>query len=86
MGIPVILSNRCGSAQYVEQGKSGYIFEPYDVPALKSAVLALTESKEISQIMGEYNQKKCRASLSDEARYNGILKIYQEILGHVSGH
>lgn len=86
MGIPVILSNRCGSAQYVEQGKSGYIFEPYDVSALKSAVLALTESKEISQIMGEYNQKKCRASLSDEAMYNGLLKIYQEILGHDSGH
>lgn len=80
MGLPVILSTHCGSKQYIEHGKSGYIIEPNDVDALVEGVLKLTESSEQNLAMGAYNQKKCRKALSADTMCQGILSLYNSIL------
>lgn len=81
MGVPVIISDQCGSQQYIEQGKSGYIIAPTDVDSLVQGVLEITSSKERSVSMGQYGQSKCRESLSAATMINRLLEIYGNLLG-----
>ena len=81
MGVPVIISDQCGSQQYIEQGKSGYIIAPTDVNSLVQGVLEITSSKERSISMGQYGQSKCRESLSAATMINRLLEIYGNLLG-----
>ena len=81
MGVPVIISDQCGSQQYIEEGKSGYIIAPTDVNSLVQGVLDITSSKERSISMGQYGQSKCRKSLSAATMINRLLEIYANLLG-----
>jgi UDP-glucose:(heptosyl)LPS alpha-1,3-glucosyltransferase len=40
MGLPAIVSTRCGAAEVVEQGRNGWICRPDDVPGLVAALRA----------------------------------------------
>lgn len=80
MGVPVILTTECGSKQYVEPGKSGYIFSPDDVESLIAGVLDITSSKERCLQMGAYSQLKCRECLSVQRMIATLDKIYRETL------
>jgi len=40
MGLPVIVSSRCGTAEIVEPGANGWVCEPDDAPALARLMLA----------------------------------------------
>jgi UDP-glucose:(heptosyl)LPS alpha-1,3-glucosyltransferase len=40
MGLPVIVSSRCGAAEVVEPGRNGWICQPDDVPGLAAAMRA----------------------------------------------
>lgn len=46
MGLPVILTDACGSKQYVEHNKSGFIVSPCDIESIVKSVLYIIESKE----------------------------------------
>ena len=80
VGLPVILSTECGSCQHVEEGKSGFILNPYDVDGLVRAVLAVTRDAQTAQAMGEYGQEECRRALSGETMVNNLLAIYRGLL------
>ena len=80
VGVPVVLSNECGSCQHVEDGKSGYILNPHDVDGLVRAVLSVTASAEVAESMGEHGREKCRQALAGETMVNNLLSIYRELL------
>ncbi len=80
MGVPVIISDQCGSQQYVDEGKSGYIFLPSDIDALIRGVLDVTSSKERCQEMGLYHQEQCRHALSAQTMVNRLIELYQQVL------
>lgn len=80
VGLPVIVSSECGSKQYVEEGKSGFIIPPRDVDALVKAVLHVTSSRENAQAMGDYNRESCRKALSAETMVAGLISIYRSQL------
>lgn len=80
MGVPVMLTSPCGSKQHVEDGKSGFVVEPYDTTAMKEAVLRMTESAETALSMGRHSQEECRQKLSADTMINNLLGIYREIL------
>ena len=40
MGLPVIVSSRCGAAEVVEPGSSGWVCEPDDVPGIAQLMRA----------------------------------------------
>lgn len=80
MGVPVIISDQCGSRQYIEQGKSGYIISTTDEEALTRSVLDVASCRERSIEMGMYNHEQCRAALSAEAMLNRVIEIYKQVL------
>jgi glycosyltransferase involved in cell wall biosynthesis len=44
-GLPVIVSSNCGCSELIENGKSGYIVNPYDSENLKKVILDIDEKK-----------------------------------------
>lgn len=80
MGMPVIISSETGSKQYVEHGKSGFVFAPTDVEALKQHVLAVCADRETAIAMGEYGREDCRRALSRETMMAGLVAIYDQLL------
>lgn len=80
MGVPVIISDQCGSKQYVDEGKSGYIISPTDVDALVRGVLDITSSPVRSLTMGEHGQEQCRQALSAQTMVNRLIELYQQVL------
>ena len=83
-GLPVIISNECGSCQHVEEGKSGFILHPHDVDGLVRAVLSVTRDVLTARSMGEHGQEECRRSLSGETMVSKLLSIYRDLLSEHS--
>lgn len=80
MRVPAIITSDCGSKQYIQEGKSGYIFSPTDSEKLIQSILKVTESKEITLTMGLHDSERCRHELSQKTMIRNITKIYEEIL------
>ena len=81
MRIPAIVTTECGAKQYIINDKSGYIIPCHSVEALVSAVSKATQSKEISLAMGNFDSERCRQALSADTMYQGLVKIYDELIG-----
>lgn len=78
-GIPVVISSDCGSKQYIDPGKSGFIIHPTDADALANAVLKMTESAETALTMGAHQLEECRQKLSLRTMREGIVNLYRTI-------
>ena len=79
-GVPVILSDRCGSVQHVDDGKSGYILSTDDREGFIRAVLKVTENAETARKMGEHGRDICRDRLSSATMLQHLLDIYWRLL------
>lgn len=80
VGLPVVLSDSCGSAQHVEHGKSGFILKHDDREGFVDAVLAVTRDVETSLSMGAHGRPECRAALGKEKMIATLLDIYRRVL------
>lgn len=80
MGLPIVLSSECGSKQYVEEGKSGFILEPTDTEGFIRSVLAVTRDQATSLAMGAHGHESCRRALCAETMCAELLKLYRLIL------
>lgn len=80
MGLPVVTSTECGGAQYVEEGKSGFVIEPRDAAGLVRAVSAMTADATTSLRMGAYGQEECRCLLSRETMVARMAEIYDALI------
>lgn len=80
MGVPVVTSHDCGGAQYVEEGKSGFVIPAKDANALIQSVLTMTADRETSLRMGEWGRTECRSLLSRETMVKRLTDIYAAML------
>lgn len=80
IGLPVVVSKETGVAQYVVQGKSGYVVDPGDVEALKCAVCAVVKNRDTAIQMGHYQHEECRRALSAETMRNRVSEVYTQAL------
>lgn len=76
MGLPVVVSDDCGGAQYVVHGRSGFIMRPTDTDAMVQGVLQMTRDRETSLRMGACGQEECRRALSAETMEAGLKQLY----------
>lgn len=79
-GLPVVLSNCCGSTQHIEEGKSGFILSPHDKEGFIKAVLEVTRDAETSLAMGAHGRERCREALGREKMIDTLLHLYRTIL------
>lgn len=80
MGLPIILSSECGSKQYVEEGKSGFILEPTDTEGFIRSVLAVTRDQATSLAMGAHGHESCRRALCAETMCAELQALYSRLL------
>ena len=85
-GLPVILSDCCGSTQHVEEGKSGFILSPRNREGLVKAVLETTKDAETALRMGAHGRERCREALGKEKMIDTLLHLYHTILAEARPH
>ena len=56
-GLPLVTSNTSGPRDYMENGKTGYMFDPYDAKGFAEGIQKLHINAELRKTCGEYNQK-----------------------------
>lgn len=76
-GIPIVCSNICDNPLIVEEGKSGYLFSPYDVDEMAHAIQKICAMNHFERCkMGKYNRKVALARFSEE----NFVKKYMELI------
>lgn len=78
-GLPVILTENCGSKQHIRQGESGWIIPAGDREALIRAVLDVARSRDRAIAMGEHGQQAARESLDPETTTAQFLDLYRSL-------
>ena len=56
-GLPLVSSNTSGPRDYMENGKTGYMFDPYDAEGFAKGIEELKRNIELRKTCGEYNRK-----------------------------
>jgi N-acetyl-alpha-D-glucosaminyl L-malate synthase BshA len=79
--VPVIGTNVGGLKEVIENGKSGYLFDPGDIDSMSEAVVKILKSKEIRSEMGLEARERAKFfdSKSIVPRY---LEYYKKILNN----
>lgn len=80
VGLPVVTTTDCGGAQYVDEGKSGFVVEARDTAALQQAVLHIVSSAQRAEQMGAWRQAECRYLLSRETMLQRLMHLYEAVL------
>lgn len=73
--VPVICSDKNGTACYVEEGKNGYLFQDNNLQSLKERILRLLENPEEVKSMGKESYRLIMEKYQFEQYYEKIQKI-----------
>lgn len=79
-GKPVVGSNMGGTAELVEDGKTGLLFDAGNVDDLKLKLDQLMASEELRQQMGSAGRKRVVDNFSLEKHNVGLMNIYDSVL------
>ncbi|WP_097458961.1 glycosyltransferase family 4 protein [Mangrovitalea sediminis] len=81
-GLPVITSNKCGGAEYVQEGKNGMVADALDIPSLSGAVVVLAD-QERARVMGDVARSSVM-TLDISAMAQQLIQLYRNLLGITS--
>ena len=76
---PVIVSDLAPLAEYVENGKTGLIFQPGDSVQLANCIIKLTKNKDLCKNMGFNANQKLMKEMSLEICSKKINTLYDDI-------
>lgn len=76
-GLPLITSNTSGPRDYMENGKTGYMFDPYDAKGFADGILRLNKNPELRKACGEYNQTAIIPYYIENVK-NEVLELIRE--------
>jgi glycosyltransferase involved in cell wall biosynthesis len=74
-GKPVIAMDRMSAADYIVDGKTGYIISPGDVSTLRQRILDLWHDQQKCSSMGMEAKKHAEANFSHEAFVRRLLRL-----------
>lgn len=77
-GLPLVTSNTSGPRDYMENGKTGYMFDPYDAKGFAEGIQKLHENIELRKACGEYNSKAVIPYCIDNVKKE-VLQLIEEI-------
>lgn len=79
-GIPVIAFSAGALPELVDDGKTGILVPPADVPKLAAAIKKLVENKELRCEMGKQARNRVLCKFNWQQAAKQILDVYQEVL------
>lgn len=83
LGKPVICSNIGGLPEIVEDGITGYLFEPGNARELTARIQALWDQPELCRKLGEAGREKVLRQYSADVCYQRIAEVYEKAVGLV---
>ena len=77
-GKPIICSNVCDNPKIVENGKNGYLFNPYDVEDMEKCIIRICEmSQEKRKEMGIVSRTLAEQKFSEQAFVDKYIKLIE---------
>ncbi|NOX54789.1 MAG: glycosyltransferase family 4 protein [Planctomycetes bacterium] len=80
-GLPVITSTKCGGAELIREGRSGYVCDALDIEGLSCAMRRLTDPNRRRE-MGQ-EARRTVEPLTPAAMRDRLLHIYHELLDEI---
>ena len=80
-GVPVIATSRGGTAELIEDGRSGLLTDPDDIEAIQAAGIGLLRDPARRRAMGEAGRERAIASFSETAIVDRYEELYRDLLG-----
>jgi len=77
-GLPVITSTGCGGAEFIENGKQGFVCDALDINALSEAVKAIP-SKSQNSAMGDAARDRI-LPYTPQRLASELTSLYQKVL------
>lgn len=81
VGLPVVATRVGGGPDVIDQGRSGYLIPPDDVPALRSAVLELLRDGQLRRMLGERARQRMVADYSLHVVAKRLKALYTRLVG-----
>ena len=85
LGKPVIGARIGGISELISEGRTGFLFDPKDVPHFVRKVNELIHDPSKAMMMGRAARQKAESEFAPDAHHAKILELYQrarEIAGH----
>ena len=79
-GKPVVATNICGIPYMIEDGKTGFLFDPGDVQKLAEKILVLLKDKNLRDKMGEEAKNVAKQRWNSDVIAKKTINTYLEIL------
>jgi glycosyltransferase involved in cell wall biosynthesis len=80
-GKPVVATRIDGIPEVVEDGVSGFLFEPHDVAAMSAAVTRLLEDEPLKIAMGAAGRHRAERIFSQQIHAAKVQEVYARLLG-----
>lgn len=86
IGRPIITCNSTGCRDVVDDNVNGILIEPKNISQLSKALKKLIDDKQLRIRMGKASRKKAEKEFSIEKVVDTHLRIYRELLGHMTDY
>lgn len=80
VGVPCVASNIAGTPDLIDDGETGFLFEPDNNDVLTSKLKRLLEDKQLREDMGTAARKRMGKTFSIENMVASYRKLYDELL------
>jgi glycosyltransferase involved in cell wall biosynthesis len=84
--IPSIAFNRGALGEIIENEKSGLLVSGPDVAEICQAVRRILRDPRLAASLGKEGRQRVERNFSAERMVDGIIRVYQEVLGGQAGH
>lgn len=84
-GLPVLASRTGSLPSIVEEGRTGYLFEPGSPDSLAAAVRRAWRERERLPTMGAAARKRYEARYDRESGYSSLVGVYERAIEHYEG-
>jgi sugar transferase (PEP-CTERM/EpsH1 system associated) len=79
-GLPVVVTRVGGNTEIVEEGNTGWMFQPGDVEHLSEIIFGISTNAEARQMSGHAARQRVQDKFSDERMLENYRELYGELL------
>ncbi len=80
-GVPVVATNCGGTAELIEDGRSGFLVEPESIAGMVAAGLRILRDPELGRRIGAEARERATTQFSERAVVDRYERLYLELLG-----
>jgi len=85
MGKPIIVTRTVGTVDYVEDGKTALLVEPYNVSQLKEKLLLVSKDLSLRSNLGRNAKTKWQREFTNSAMLRKIYEVIEDVLSYKDG-